>query len=185
MSSGKEFQSRQSGQQRQMPDVHRYWAGAVEQRLYDYWQNVAVDDRQRRMLMSIRYRGALLCWYRRISIPNFLGFNWMGIQNVHRFHQAYRNPLYCTCWQWIFRRLMHLYWPACNWRRRRCSYEIMRMKATERKEVNWAGVGRGGSFVDWIIEWTELSDDWQDSFTPHHFISLIQIFPIQSTAISF
>ena len=34
-----------------MPDVHRYWAGAVEQRLHDYWQNVAVDDKQRRLLM--------------------------------------------------------------------------------------------------------------------------------------
>jgi len=43
--------SRQSGQQRQMPDVCRYWAGAVEQRLHDYWQNVAVDDKQRRILM--------------------------------------------------------------------------------------------------------------------------------------
>ena len=29
--------SRQSGQQRQMPDVHRYWAGAVKHRLHDYW----------------------------------------------------------------------------------------------------------------------------------------------------
>ena len=42
--------SRQSGQQRQMPDVNRYWAGDVEQRLHDHWQNVAVDDRQRRIL---------------------------------------------------------------------------------------------------------------------------------------
>jgi len=126
-----EFQSRKC-QQRQMPDVHRYWAGAVEQRLHDYWQNVAVDDRQRRMLMSIRYRGALLCWDRRISIPSFLGFNWTEIQNVHRFHQAYRNPLYCTCWQWIFRKLVHLYWPACNWLRRRCSY----MRSWEWKRRN-------------------------------------------------
>ena len=38
--------SRQSGQQRQMPDVHSYWAG-------DYWQNVAIDDRQRRILILI------------------------------------------------------------------------------------------------------------------------------------
>ena len=51
MSSAKS--SRHSGQQRQMPDVHRYWAGAVEQRLHDYWQNVAVDGRQRRILCAV------------------------------------------------------------------------------------------------------------------------------------
>jgi len=43
--------SRQLSQQRQMPDVHRYWAGAVEQKLHDYWQNVAIDDRR----MSFEY----------------------------------------------------------------------------------------------------------------------------------
>ena len=49
MSSGKEFQT--VGPATANADVHRYRAGAVEQRLHDYWQNVAVDDRQRRILM--------------------------------------------------------------------------------------------------------------------------------------
>ena len=49
MSSGKEFQT--VGPATANADVHRYRASAVEQRLHDYWQNVAVDDRQRRILM--------------------------------------------------------------------------------------------------------------------------------------
>ena len=44
-----------------MPDVHRYWASDVAQKLHYYWQNVAIDDSQRQILMCSGPSGTAGC----------------------------------------------------------------------------------------------------------------------------